>query len=398
MKNRMLLAMGVLTITGLSLGGLGCAPFDGQSTNPEDDTFNNDAESAQDETGEDPTGEDPTGEDPTGEDPTGEDSNDEGQDIPPLPDDDAEVVAVHLPTQLDCGATFQASVEMRNIGQATWTRAGGYKLGGVNDQDSLYGPDARVWLDEGDAVAPGETHRFELELTAPLVADAYLTDWRMVHESIQWFGETTAETVTVTCGVQSYCDPLIDSSLQAGFADKTIRGGSFSSAGWQSTGDDDQILLRLSAPVLASGSLEIDVSNFDPTTQYRGTKHQIINMYTSDDGSQGVFETDEAWWNIRTGSNYGTGFKVLAAPIGGDSREEARLLENATWDPTQTYTFTVTWDSQSIDIYLDGSHLQSLGFDGRVQALQHVFIGKDNVFYDGQVGPIYSNLCVTIQP
>jgi len=52
---------------------------------------------------------------------------------------------------------------------------------------------------------------------------------------------------------------------------------------------------------------------------YSSEKHQIINMYTSDDGSQGVFDTDEAWWNLRTGTNYGTGLNLLAAPNGGDS-------------------------------------------------------------------------------
>ena len=36
-----------------------------------------------------------------------------------------------------------------------------------------------------------------------------------------------------------------------------------------------------------------------------------------------------------------------------------------------------------------------MSFTGRIQPLQHIFVGKDNVSYDGQVGPIYSNLCVT---
>ena len=117
-------------------------------------------------------------------------------------------------------------------------------------------------------------------------------------------------------------------------------------------------------------------------------------MYTSDNGSQDVFSSAEAWWNIRTGTNYGTGFKLLAAPHGGDSREEARIMENASWNPADTHTFTVTWDAQTIDIYLDGTIVESLPFYGQTDPIQHIFVGKDNV-YDGQVGPIYSNLCVT---
>ena len=316
---------------------------------------------------------------------------------PTLLDDDAIILAVDIPSQLDCGGSYTASVEVQNTGLATWTRDEGYKLGTVNDEDELYGPDTRVWLPEGVSVASGETHVFEFELAAPVEANDYLTDWRMVHEDVQWFGDTTAETVSVTCDEQTVCDPLTDAAIMSGFVEKAVSGGSFSSAGWQSTDGDDQILLELTAPISGNATLEIDVTNFDPESQYSSEKHQIINMYTSDDGSQGVFDTDEAWWNIRTGTNYGTGLKLLAAPNGGDSREEVRLIESATWDVADTHTFTVTWDDTQIDLYLDGVYLETLGFDGRAQPLGYIFLGKDNV-YTGQVGPIYSNFCVSYQP
>jgi hypothetical protein len=338
-----------------------------------------------------------------------DDEPDAPDDEPDAPDDEpedsgsgavaqdaAELVSVDLPTELTCATTYSASIEMRNTGLATWTRAGGYKLGTVDDSDPFYN-DTRVWLDEGDSVAPGQTHTFEFELSAPNSATVYTTDWQMVHEAVAWFGDTTSESIDVTCSATTWCDPLTGSSATSGFADKTVNGGNFSAAGWQTTSSQDQLLLQLDVPLGSTGSLSIDVSNFDPTTQYTGTKHQIINMYTTDDGSQGVFQSDEAWWNIRTGSNYGTGFKILAAPNGGDSREEARLIENASWNPNQTYTFTVSWDAQSLDVYVDGAHLENLGFHGRVRPLEYIFIGKDNV-YDGQVGPIYSNLCVSNTP
>jgi hypothetical protein len=322
-----------------------------------------------------------------------EDEEDTGEQTP-AEADAAELVAVVLPTELACGDVFAASVIVRNTGAATWTRESGYKLGAVDDSDSLYTGEGRIWLPEGVAIAPGQTHSFEFDLTAPLSGGETLTDWRMVHEDVGWFGETAAQTVTITCSERTYCDPLTDSSTRAGFADKDIRGGSFSPAGWQTTGVDDQIRLQMTSPISGPGSLEIDVDNFDPYSQYLNDKYQIINMYTSDNGSQDVFETDEAWWNIRTGTNYSTGLKILAAPNGGDSRDEARLIEDATWDPSDTHTFFVTWDAGSLSIYLDGDHLETLPYSGRVQPLQHVFIGTDNV-YEAQVGPIYSNLCVT---
>jgi len=329
--------------------------------------------------------------------PDDDDVQPDDDDTEPPPADDAVILAAVLPTELDCGETFAASVEVQNTGTATWTRADGYKLGAVDDEDPLFGPDVRVWLPEDASVAPGESWLFQFELTGPAAEDSYVTDWRMVHEAVTWFGEQTSSTVAVACPVQTFVDPLTDATLQPGFSDKSVWGGTFSAAGWQTTGSEDQIVLEMAAPVWGDCTVEIDVTSFDPVTQYAATKHQIINMYTSDLGTQAVFETDEAWWNIRTGTNYETGLKFLAAPLGGDSREEKRLIQSASWDPTDLHTWTVTWDDAEVDILLDGAWLWTLPFDGRVHPLQYLFIGKDNV-YVGQVGPVYSNLRVTYQP
>ena len=375
MANRWISWMGCLLLTASLAAAVGCPG----GVHDDDDSAGDD---------------DATGDD---DDATGDDDDATGDDDTTAAEDDAEVVAAVLPTALDCGDLFQASVEMRNTGWATWTRDEGYKLGAVDGEDPLHPDGARVYLPEEAVVAPGESHLFEFELTAPMAADVHVTDWRMVREKVHWFGDTAEESVTVDCPIQTFTDPLTDSTLQPGFDEKHIVGGSFSAAGWQTTGGTDQLRLLLTHPVNGPGSLEIDVDNFDPHTQYSGDKHQIVNMYTSADGSQAVFQTDEAWWNIRTGNNYYTGFKFLAAPNGGDSREEHRLMESATWDPADTHTFRVEWDDVEIDISLDTTYLWTLGYEGRVQPLQYVFVGKDNV-YQGQVGPIYSNLRVTYEP
>jgi hypothetical protein len=361
---------------------IGCP---GGAHDDDDSAGDDDATGDDDTTADDDDDDDDTGDDDTGDDDT------------TAAEDDAEVVGFVLPTTMDCGGTFQASVEMRNTGWATWTYDESYRLGMVDDEDPFYGPDSRIHLPEDAAIAPGETHTFAFELTAPMAADVHVSDWQMVKEAVHWFGDTAEQQVTVDCPIQTFIDPLTDSNLQPGFDEKHISGGTFSAAGWQTTGGSDQLRLMLTHPIHGDGQLEIDVDNFDPHTQYSGDKHQIINMYTSADGSQGVFQTDEAWWNIRTGNNYYTGFKFLAAPNGGDSREEVRLMESATWDPADTHTFRVEWDTLEIDLYLDGTYLTTLGYEDRVQPLQYVFVGKDNV-YQGQVGPIYSNLRVTYEP
>ena len=328
-----------------------------------------------------------------------DDSGDDDDDdpTPPLQADDAAIVSAVLPTELDCTEAFQASVEVQNTGTATWTRDAEYKLGAADDEDPLFDGGVRIYMPEGVTVPPGGSYVFPFELVAPSTGGTYLTDWQMVHEAVTWFGETASSSVTVACSIQTFVDPLTSGAVQAGFADKSVSGGTFSAAGWQTTGGSDQILLELVAPIWSAGTLEIDVTNFDPATQYSGTKHQIVNMYTSADGSQGVFTTTEAWWNIRTGSNYGTGLKFLAAPQGGDTREEVRLIETASWSPSDLHTWTVTWDAVQVELSLDGVPLTTLAFANRIEPLQHIFLGKDNV-YGGQVGPIYSNLRVTYQP
>ncbi len=377
-------SMFVLLIT-LGAGALGCATGDAD----DDSAPAGDDDATADD--DDATGAD---DDDVGDD----DDTTPGDDDDAQPDEDAaEVVTTVLPTTLACGETVPATVEMRNTGLATWTAADGYKLGTVDDEDPFYGPSTRVYMADEASVEPGGSYTFSFELTAPDAAGEYVTDWQMVHEAVTWFGDVASQTVSVECAVQTYTDPLTEATLQPGFDEKIVNGGVFSAAGWQTTSESDQLRLTLTNPVHGDGALEIDVTNFDPATQYSRDKHQIIDMYTTTDGTQAVFDTDEAWWNIRTGNNYYTGFKFLASPNGGDEREEVRLMESATWDPADLHTFRVEWNSVDVDIHLDGVLLHTLPFDGRVQPLQVIFVGKDNV-YLGQVGPIYSNLRVTYEP
>ncbi len=74
---------------------------------------------------------------------------------------------------------------------------------------------------------------------------------------------------------------------------------------------------------------------------------------------------------------------------GDDPPEDAADLVTV-----DTHTFRAAWDAAEIRICLNSDHLKTFGYEGRVSPQQHVFIGTDNV-YTAQVGPIYSNLCVT---
>ena len=91
---------------------------------------------------------------------------------------------------------------------ATWTRAEHYKLGAVDDDDPFKPGDVRVWLSQEDEVPPGAEHTFVIPMLAGDDIDEGVTDWRMMHEAVGWFGETTSTTVAVDCPDIQYPLPL----------------------------------------------------------------------------------------------------------------------------------------------------------------------------------------------
>ena len=118
----------------------------------------------------------------------------EGEGQVTLLEDDAAIVDAQFPATLVCGQPASATVTVQNLGAATWTADAGYRLGAVDDFDP-FAP-GRFELDE--SVPTNATHTF----TIPLLATApgmFISDWRMVHENIRWFGATTVHDINVDC-------------------------------------------------------------------------------------------------------------------------------------------------------------------------------------------------------
>lgn len=141
----------------------------------------------------DPIGPDPIGPDPISPDP-----------ISPAADDDAGVAA-NFPSSLVCGQSAVVRVSVENRGTLAWTR-GSHRLGALNDSDPFYGPDPRVYLPDDVVVAPGQRFVFEFTLTA-VSAGTVTTDWQMVHEGVQWFGDIVSADVAVDCASAPEPDP-----------------------------------------------------------------------------------------------------------------------------------------------------------------------------------------------
>jgi len=69
----------------------------------------------------------------------------------------------------------------------------------VGDEDPFITP-IRIFLEQGEAIAPGEVKAFRWELQAPYRLDgetSLTTEWQMIHEGVGWFGEIFRQEIRV---------------------------------------------------------------------------------------------------------------------------------------------------------------------------------------------------------
>jgi hypothetical protein len=182
-----------------------------------------------------------------------------------------------------------------------------------------------------------------------------------------------------------------------------VQGGSWTEAGWQTTGRSSQLMIELPHGIGPDDemAIEVTIKGFDPKAQYHGKKHQFISLYSRPDGSKdGWHDQGKAWWNIRGGTSYlrdgGAGFKMLWANAGFNSRHEVRCLHEKTdWDPDQPVTFRVEMTKWKMSLYMnDEVVVHNKNFGPRHETLQYLFLGTDNV-YDGFAGVTYQSVKVS---
>ncbi len=198
-----------------------------------------------------------------------------------------------------------------------------------------------------------------------------------------------------------YYHPLTNAMPTKGEQITNTDGRFIPNKGWKATNTNSQLKVELADPIPFKGTLVVDVSNFDPANQVTNLKHQIINLYSTIHPSNNkyLFETDNAWWNIRTYYRYSledgkAGFRFQAAPNHIDSRTKDDVMLKAGWDSTRTYSFKVIWDQQHIYCLVNDSLITTLLHENQIRAYRIVLLGRDNLIwgYCGQPGPVYSNL------
>ncbi len=107
---------------------------------------------------------------------------------------DAIFISQTVPEVMEAGQSQSVTVIMQNTGISTWTKSGSYKLGSQAMQDNVIWGFNRVEVPAD--VSPGARATFKFNIVAPEkgigAGTAHFFKWRMLRESVEWFGIPTA--------------------------------------------------------------------------------------------------------------------------------------------------------------------------------------------------------------
>jgi hypothetical protein len=120
----------------------------------------------------------------------------------PVQGDGAVIVGSTFPASMTPGQRATISITVRNSGTTPWDT--NVKLGAVGDLAGdatrflagAGGDATRVWLAPGETITAGAQKTFTFDIVAP-AAGTYVPSFRMVRESVHWFGTTTSRVVHV---------------------------------------------------------------------------------------------------------------------------------------------------------------------------------------------------------
>nr|WP_323134523.1 RHS repeat-associated core domain-containing protein [Xanthomonas campestris] len=110
----------------------------------------------------------------------------------PAIDRSSAFVSQSVPATMTVGQSYPVEVTFRNVGNVTWRRSSNYRLGAFNPADNGTWGTGRVELPND--VAPGQSVRITFN-AVPQVAGTLNYQWKLLQESVTWFGEASPNQV-----------------------------------------------------------------------------------------------------------------------------------------------------------------------------------------------------------
>jgi len=116
----------------------------------------------------------------------------------------AKFIWNNIPTTINPGESFIATVIVRNEGNEQWNAANNFKLGENENIDNTLFGNARFLINDSTNEIPeyggvfrGRVLSFDVEIIAPTTPGNYSTHWQMLQEGNAWFGDTLNINITV---------------------------------------------------------------------------------------------------------------------------------------------------------------------------------------------------------
>lgn len=182
----------------------------------------------------------------------------------------------------------------------------------------------------------------------------------------------------------------------------TRTGGRFVfTGGWQVTGAEDMLVYDFGRYV-ESGSVELQVRNFQPNWQTTFYRHHFLSLFRTPWGNHHPLENQETVWDLHAGSYYSNGVKLLSWTY--DHAETSSVIFDD-WKRKKTYRLKLAWHDKELQYFRNGI-LQAVHTHSAPMQMRYLFIGRDftvgadmitnfkNNQYPAIIGPIYSKLIV----
>ena len=113
-----------------------------------------------------------------------------------------------ISTVMTCGQTATISMRVLNMGESTWTHDEQFGFGAWGNVSFLR-KGVRVYVPEGEEIAPGESWNFQFDIVAPPASfvqnihnpDLYgfQLEWSMIRENTEWFGKRLSRSIVINC-------------------------------------------------------------------------------------------------------------------------------------------------------------------------------------------------------
>lgn len=245
------------------------------------------------------------------------------------------VESADFPNVLAPGQIYTAHITLRNTG-VLWNENHQMRLGAVGDSDPFT---AQTRFTVSGDIEATQTVTFDVTLTAPMTPGVYVTDWRMVRESVTWFGTAITKSVTVAEPGSDTQPPTVPANL-AGSPVGTNRINLTWNASTDNLGVTGYKIYRAGVQIGTSATTSYMDTGLTPNTTYsyqvsahdafgnESEKCGVVNATTNFTSQYNIDENlavKVGAWTTVNGSGYGGDYAWTASTLTD--------IKSAKWTP-----------------------------------------------------------------